>query len=123
MPCGFMDREQFGEPQRYALPQAFGDDLYLRGIYRLNDAAVTAAPVDAQALLARLDSRAVAVVAADDVDVLEAAWIAPLMRALAAGAIGQLEIVIDRWNVKVARHALLKFWRGARVPAQWLHAD
>jgi hypothetical protein len=112
-----------GEPQRYALPQAFGDDLYLRGIYRLNDAAVTAAPVDAQALLARLDSRAVAVVAADDVDVLEAAWIAPLMRALAAGVIGQLEIVIDRWNVKVARHALLKFWRGTRMPAQWLHAD
>ena len=64
--------------QRYALPQAFGDDLYLRGIYRLNDADVTAAPPDAQALLARLSSRAVAVVAADDVDVLEAAWIAPL---------------------------------------------
>ncbi len=111
------------DPQRYALPQAFGDDLYLRGIYRLNDAAVTAAPVDARALLARLDSRAVAVVASDDVDVLEATWIAPLMRALAAGAIGQLEIVIDRWSVKVARHALLKFWRGARVPAQWLHVD
>lgn len=108
-----------GELQRYALPQAFGDDLYLRGIYRLNEGEVTAAPVDAQALLARLQSRAVAVVAADDVDVLEAAWIAPLARALAAGSLARLEIVIDRWDVTVARHSLLKFWRRPRAPAEW----
>ncbi len=56
-------------------------------------------------------SRAVAVVAADDVDALEAAWIAPLARALAAGALARLEIVIDEWDVTVARHSLLKFWR------------
>ena len=105
--------------QRYALPQAFGDDLYLRGIYRLNDGDVTAAPLDAQAMLARLRSRAVAVVAADDVDALEAAWIGPLSCALTAGAIARLEIVIDRCVVTVARHALLKFWRGPRLPAEW----
>ena len=107
------------ELPRYALPQAFGDDLYLRGIYRLNDADVTSAPHDAQALLARIGERAVIVVAADDVDVLEAAWIAPLSRALAAGAISRLEIVMDRCAVVVARHALLKFWRGTRAPAEW----
>lgn len=106
--------------QRYALPQAFGDDLYLRGIYRLNDADVTAAPTDARTLLARLSSRAVAVVTADDVDVLEAAWIAPLTRALRTGSVARLEIVLDPWRVSVARHALLKFWRGARVPAEWV---
>ena len=72
----------------------------------MNDSDVTAAPPDAQALLARLHSRAVAVVAADDVDALEAAWIAPLARALAAGVIARLEIVIDRWR----RHG-----RAARV--------
>jgi hypothetical protein len=105
--------------QRYALPQAFGDDLYLRGIYRLNDSDVTAAPPDAQALLARLRSRAVAVVAADDIDVLEAAWIAPLSRALAAGALARLEVVIDRCAVTVARRSLLKFWRSQRAPAEW----
>ena len=106
--------------QRYALPQAFGDDLYLRGIYRLNDGDVTAAPPDAQALLARLRSRAVAVVAADDVDALEAAWIAPLSRALAAGALARLEIVIDRCAVTVGRASLLKFWRAQRAPAEWV---
>jgi hypothetical protein len=107
------------EPQRYALPQAFGDDLYLRGMYRLNDVDVTSAPPDAQALLARLGSRAVAVVAADDMDVLEAAWLAPLTRALATGAVTRLEIIIDRWAVVIARHALLRFWRAPRAPAQW----
>jgi hypothetical protein len=105
--------------QHYALPQAFGDDLYLRGIYRLNDSDVTAAPPDARSLLARINSRAVAVVAADDVDVLEAAWIAPLSRALTAGVIARLEIVIDLCGVTVPRPALLKFWRGPRVPAEW----
>ncbi|HKS58546.1 MAG TPA: hypothetical protein VJS12_24850 [Steroidobacteraceae bacterium] len=105
--------------QRYALPQAFGDDLYLRGIYRLHDAEVTAAPTEARTLLARLSSRAVAVVSTDDVDVLEAAWIAPLTRALAIGTLARLEVVVDRWRVTVARHALLKFWRSARTPAQW----
>jgi hypothetical protein len=106
--------------QRYALPQAFGDDLYLRGIYRLNDAEVTAAPTDAQTMLARLNSRAVVVVAADDVDALEAAWIAPLARALGTGAITRLDIVLDRWHVTVERGALLKFWRNARPLAQWV---
>jgi len=58
-------------------------------------------------------------VAADDVDALEAAWIAPLGRALATGALARLEIVIDRWDVTVARHSLLKFWRRPRAPAEW----
>ena len=105
--------------QRYALPQAFGDDLYLRGIYRLHDAEVTAAPTEAQALLARLSARAVLVVSTDDIDVLEAAWIAPLTRALTVGAIARLDVIVDRWRLTAARHALLKFWRSARPPAQW----
>jgi hypothetical protein len=108
------------ELQHCSLPQAFGDDLYLRGIYRLNDLEVTAAPPDAQTLLARLQSRAVAVVAADDVDALEAAWIAPLTRALRIGAIAQLDLVLDCWRITVARHALLKVWRSSRTPAEWV---
>jgi hypothetical protein len=111
---------QLRELQRYSLPQAFGDDLYLRGIYRLNELDVTAAPPDAQTMLARLQSRAVAVVAADDVDALEAAWIAPLARVLMTGAIARLDIVLDCWRITVARHALLKFWRSSRAPAEWV---
>lgn len=106
--------------QRCSLPQAFGDDLYLRGIYRFNELEVTAAPPDARTMLARLQSRAVAVVAANDVDALEAAWIAPLAGALATGAIARLDIVLDCWRISVARHSLLKFWRSARTPAEWV---
>lgn len=80
---------------------------------------MTAAATDARMMLARLHSRAVVVVAANDVDVLEAAWIAPLTRALTTGAIARLDIVLDCWSVTVARHALFKFWRGARAPAEW----
>jgi hypothetical protein len=108
-----------GNVQRYALPQAFGDDLYLRGIYSLNDGNVTAAPIDAQALLARISSRAVAIVSADDLDVLEAVWLVPLARALATGLIAQLDVILDCWHVTIARHALLKFWRSRRNPSQW----
>jgi hypothetical protein len=106
--------------QRYALPQAFGDDLYLRGIYRLNDGTVTAAPLDARPLLARINARAVAVVTTDDLDVLEAAWVAPLARAMRAGLIARLDIVLDRWQLTITRGALLKFWRAERTPAQWV---
>jgi len=108
------------ELQRRSLPQAFGDDLYLRGIYRLHEQDVTLTPPDAQTLLARLQSRAVVVVAADDVDALEAAWIAPLTRALRIGAIARLDLVLDCWRIEVARHALLKFWRSPRTPAEWV---
>ena len=89
-------------------------------MYRLNDLDVTAAPPDAQTMLARLQSRAVVVVAADDVDALEAAWIAPLTRALTTGAIARLDIVLDCWSITVARHSLLRFWRSPLTPAQWV---
>jgi len=86
----------------------------------LNEIDVTAAPPDAQTMLARLQSRAVAVVAADDVDALEAAWIAPLTRALATGAIARLDLVLDCWRITATRPALLKFWRSPRTPAEWV---
>jgi len=56
---------------------------------------------------------------ANRITVLEAAWIAPLGRALATGMLARLEIVIDEWDVTIARHSLLKFWRRPRTPAQW----
>jgi hypothetical protein len=106
-------------PQRHSLPQAFGSDAYLRGIYRLNDLSVAGAPANAQALLARLQSRAVAVVEADDLDMLEVVWLAPLTRPLVAGVITRLDVVLDRWQIAAPRGALLKFWRTERNPAEW----
>lgn len=105
--------------QRHSLPQAFGSNAYLRGIYRLNDLSVAGAPADAKALLARLRSRAVAVVDADDLDMLEVVWLAPLTRPLIAGVITRLDVVLDRWQIAVPRGALLKFWRDERSPGEW----
>lgn len=106
--------------QLHSLPQAFGSDAYLRGIYRLNDLDVAGAPANAMALLARLQSRAVAVVDADDLDMLEVVWLAPLTRPLVAGVITRLDVVLDRWQIVVPSGALLKFWRTERNPGEWL---
>jgi len=103
-----------------SLPQAFGDDAYLRGIYRLHGADVPAAPADAQALIARLSSPAVAVIGVDDLDTLEALWLKPIVRALALGTLGRVELVLDRWRISATRGALLRLWRPRRSPAQWL---
>jgi hypothetical protein len=102
------------------LPQAFGDDAYLRGIYLLNERTIAAAPADAAALLAQLSSDAVAVIDVADLGILEASWLSPLARALSRGVITRLQLVLDRWQLSVERAALLKFWRPDRAPAQWL---
>jgi hypothetical protein len=112
------------EVPRQALPQAFGEDAYLRGIYRLHELAVAASPVDANALLSQQrasgQAHVVAVVEVDDLDTLEALWMAPLARALALGATGGLELVLDRWRMMVPPAAMLRFWRPRRSPMDWM---
>ena len=101
------------------LPEAFGEDVYLHGIYRLHGKAVHAAPVDATALLSRLKAPTVAVVDVADLDVFETRWLAPLSRALLSGAISKLELLLDQWQVTAARTSMFKVWRRERPPAEW----
>jgi hypothetical protein len=115
----FYGQGSIGGVRRQPLPQAFGDDAYLRGVYRLHDHIVEPVPTDAKALLARMTASAVAVVAVEDLDTLEALWIAPLARALAMGLLGHVDLVLDRWRLAIPRRALFKFWRQQRSPAQW----
>lgn len=115
----FYGHGAIGDVRRSALPQAFGDDGYLRGLYRLHDHTVEPAPADARALLARMTGRAVAVIAVEDLDTLEALWIAPLARALTLGRLAHVDLVLDRWRLAIPRRALFKFWRHQRSPAQW----
>lgn len=106
------------QSERKTLPAAFGDELYLRGIYRLNDQKVAPA-VDAAAALAHPVSRTVAVSDATDLDALETRWIAPLSRALSAGVIAHLELVLDRWRIAVSRSGCWRFWRKERPLVEW----
>lgn len=117
---GSIDPGSIDRGQRSALPEAFGDEPYLRGIYRLNGQSVEAAPADAKALLSRMTSHAVAVIDTADLDTLEALWLAQLARALGMGAISKLEFVLDRWRLTIHRSALLKVWRSACPPAEWI---
>lgn len=102
-----------------SLPAACGDDVYLRGIYRLHDQPVQQPPVDAQALLAQVTGPTVAVIDAPDLDTLEARWLAPLSRALLGGAIAKLTVQFDAWRVDAQRAAMFRIWRRDLQPVQW----
>lgn len=107
------------ELPRRLLPDAFGDDLYLRGLYAVHGHKVHALPNDAAGLLAAMRGDAIAIVDTEGLDDLERHWIAPLRRALSRGALAQVDLLLGRWLVRVRRGALLKFWRKGRAPGQW----
>jgi hypothetical protein len=108
-----------GRIEPRVLPEAYGEDAYLRGVYRLHERQASARAAHADELLARMRSSAVAVLAVRSLDELESRWLAPLLRALRSGTISQLGLVLVRWRLTIDRNALFKFWRGARSPRQW----
>ena len=102
-----------------SLPQGFGDDLYLRGLYRLHGQSLQASAADADDLMKRASASAVAMPPVTSLDELETRWLVPLLEALRSRRIAALELVLDQWRLMIDRAALLKFWRGARPVAQW----
>lgn len=104
-----------------ALPVAFADHDYVRGLYRLHGQECAPGVRSAEQLLAAVARRAevLAVVPEADGD-LDAAWFAPLARALGAGRIAHLDLVLDDWRLSVGRLAWWRFWRRPRAPAEWL---
>ena len=101
------------------LPAAHGDDVYLRGIYRLHDQPIQSHPSDAATLLRQLSGPTVAVIDVNDADTLETKWLVPLSRALKSGAIARLTVMFDSWQVAVGRADLFKLWRRDLQPANW----
>lgn len=102
-----------------SLPEAWGEDFYLRGIYRLHDKSVRATPIDVPTMLSQMQRESVAVIDASDSDVLETQWLAPLTRALRGGAIAKLTLMLDEWQVTADRAAMFKLWRRERPPMEW----
>lgn len=102
-----------------SLPAGYGEDPFLRGIYRLHDQPVGAKPADAKSLLAQLHGPTVAVIDAPDLDSLETQWLTPLARALLSGAISHLALMFDAWQVIVDRADMFKLWRRERRPTEW----
>ena len=102
-----------------SLPAASGDDVYLRGIYRLHDQPVNARPADAAALLTQVAGPTVAIIDVPALDTLESQWLAPLSRALLGGAIARLTVLFDQWRVDTDRAAMFKLWRRELQPVKW----
>ena len=101
------------------LPDAFGDDLYLRGFYRAHDQQAQGAAADAEDLLKRMSGAAIAVLGLETLDELERLWLAPLFEALRARSIGALDLVIDHWRIAIDYRGSRRFWRRALPPARW----
>lgn len=102
-----------------SLPAACGDDVYLRGIYRLHDRPVKSRPTDVTALLTQVSGPTVAVIDVTNAETFEAQWLAPLSRALLSGAIAKLTVMFDGWQVVTNRAAMFKLWRRDLQPANW----
>lgn len=102
-----------------ALPAGCGDDVYLRGIYRLHDRPVQPQPADAASLLSRISGPTLACIDEGRVEALEGQWLAPLSRALMSGAIARLTVMFDGWQVITDRAAMFKLWRRDLQPANW----
>jgi hypothetical protein len=102
-----------------SLPEAFGEDVYLQGIYRLHGKAVKPLPADAASLLSQVHGPTVAVIDVPDLDVLETRWLAVLSRALLTGAISKLDVWLDEWRVTADRTSLFKLWRRELPPTEW----
>lgn len=107
--------------QTQPLPLAFGTEPYLTGIYKLHGHSVQPGAIDSDELFSRINgaARAVAVVPVEEMDALETQWIEPLVRALAGGVIGRVDLILDGWHLDVSRASLRRFWRGPLSPAQW----
>jgi hypothetical protein len=116
---GKLGEGMLGDIASASLPEAWGEDLYLRGIYRLHDKPVEALPADATTLFSQLQGASVAVIDVPDLDALESQWLAPLSRALRGGAIAKLTLMLDEWQVTADRAAMFKLWRRERPPMEW----
>jgi hypothetical protein len=46
-------------------------------------------------------------------------WLAPLVSALRAGRISELQVIIGRWHLRATRGMLRRFWRKPLPLAQW----
>lgn len=102
-----------------SLPAASGDDVYLRGLYRLHDQPLKTQPADAESLLGQVAGPTVAIIDAPDLDTLESQWLAPLSRALLRGAITKLTVIFDEWRIDTDRAAMFKLWRRELQPVKW----
>jgi hypothetical protein len=104
-----------GEPP----PEAFGDEPYLRGLYKLHNRPLQAPLQSADELLVRKFKRVLVVVDATTLQALERRWLDRLMAAVRAGRIASLDLILDRWLIRLDRAASLKFWRRALPLARW----
>jgi hypothetical protein len=103
------------------LPTGFGDVPYLKGLYLLHSQTVQSEAVDVAMLqnAARSSQHSIAVVSSQNLEILEAVWLKPLLGMLKAGAYAKLTLYFERWRFDLQRRDLLRFWRRAAPSTRW----
>jgi hypothetical protein len=111
-----------GRPEtNTALPTAFGDVPYLKGLYLLHSQTVQSEAVDVAMLqnAASSSQHSIAVVSPQNLETLEAVWLKPLLGMLKAGAYAKLTLYFERWRFDLQRRDLLRFWRRSAPSTRW----
>ena len=104
------------------LPEAFGGDLYLHGIYALHGQEVSRLPGAVEELVDEVQgmARAVCVNQAADLNEWQERWLVPALKALSARRLARLDLILDGWYLPLDRAVLRRFWRKPLPPAEWL---
>lgn len=77
----------------------FSNDAYVQGLCDHLQVSCWPLPANALGLLSGYDEDVVAVTANSSLPNLEQEWLAPIIRALAMGSIGQVDLHLDQWRI------------------------
>jgi hypothetical protein len=99
--------------------RVIADAPYARGVARLHGRSSERLLPPGEVLARAAEGDCVIVIDEDDVDALEARWIAPFLTALGE-SFARLEIVIGEWRIAATRSDIRKFWRRSTAPLAWL---
>jgi hypothetical protein len=100
------------------LPTAFTDDPFVRGLYRSHSQSCEPLPRDGAALASQAAGEVVVLLHCDALPDFDARWLAPLERAVNAGRVEQLELILDDMILTTNRWHRWRWWRSARPLAE-----
>jgi hypothetical protein len=103
-----------------SLPAMFSDDSFVHGLYRSMSQERVGATL-AAALIEQANTKrsVIAVIATDSLSSFASDWVQPLVAALRAGNIRQLDLLLDEWHIHATRGSLRRFWRKPLPASAW----
>ena len=105
--------------RKLALPNAWSNEAYVRGVYRSCAQRCHDAPSSLDGV-ERSDGDALIVTHAANVLDAERRWFEPLLRAVRAGVWSRAHVYMDDLSFGIDRTQLWRVWRRSRALAEWI---